>query len=651
MAGLSLRKAPSRRIQRQRPSPAPGAFLQSLPEPHALAMPVQDLRRAKPAKAPRRPRSGGRRGLLMGATLGLTAGATVVMALLLAAGGWTVLDAVTLGLFLILFTNTAFGFVSALAGFGVACGTKRADAAPQPLIVTRTALLMLTYNEDPGRILAAVQAIYEDLRAKGVEALYDLFVLSDTRDGAIARAEAVGVMRMRQRLGEGAGIYYRRRVRNTDRKAGNVAEWVMRLGGGYEYMLLLDADSLMTADTIVRLTARMERDPDLGLLQTAPTIVGGETLFGRLQQFASRTYGAMLAAGQDWWSGAEGNYWGHNAIIRTRAFAAQCGLPHLPGRRPFGGHILSHDFVEAALLRRGGWSVRLAHDLEGSYEEAPPTVLDLARRDRRWCQGNLQHAGVLGAAGLHWVSRLHLLRGILSYLAAPLWLLLLCTGAGVWVEGGESHRLPSGPATWLFGLTMALLLVPKLLGAILAARRTPARGVATLVLSMMVEMVISTLVAPVMMLMQAAAVVDVLLGRDSGWGVQQRDHERMTRREAWQAHGRHVLIGVASACVARLLDPAMFWWTSPVYAGLVLSAPLAILLSRANLGRLLRRLGVFVTPEEAAPPAVVVRAAELRAQYDREQASRWEIERLLRAPAAVYEMAPAQTAQRLPQAA
>lgn len=607
-------------------------------------MPEQDLTTGAPTRSAVWDPAARRRRMLVTATLGLTAAASVVMSGVLAPGGHTPLDILTLALFVILFGWVAFSFLSAVAGFVVAWRAPDRDADPQPIIFGRTALLLPTYNEDPGRILAAAQAILEQLAAMGVGELYDLFVLSDTRDDEIARAEAVGVVRLRTRLGEGARVFYRRRPRNTDKKAGNITDWVTRFGGDYPFMLILDADSLMSADTIVRLTAAMEADPKLGLLQTAPSIVNGETLFARLQQFACRTYGPMLAAGQDWWSGAEGNYWGHNAILRTRAFAECAGLPHLPGRKPFGGHIMSHDFVEAALLRRGGWSVRLDAGLEGSFEEGPPTILDMARRDRRWCQGNLQHAGVLRAAGLHWVNRLHMVRGILSYVTAPLWLLLLA-GAGVWIEQSAPtlDAQTVGTATGLFGVTLALLFAPKFMAGALVLKRQRDRsllGTLRLGVSIVAESVASALVAPVLMLMQSVAVVDVLLGRDAGWNVQQRDQGRLSRKEAWRAHRVHVLIGIVGAGLACALDPVMFWWTSPVYLGLALSAPMSAVFSRPEPGRIARSLGLFVTPEELREPPIVERANDLRAIYDSEETHRRDIERAFRTPAAIYRPTP-----------
>lgn len=617
-------------------------FFACLPHPAPLDMPVQSLRRGAPTAPAALPHRG--RVWLMLGTIGLAVAATGVMGVLLAPGGIGLLDAVVMALFATLFAWTAFGFLSACAGWRRAWrAPAKVKEQPQPILFTRTAVLMPIYNEDPGRILSAAQAIYEDLAALGVAELYDLYLLSDTRDRRIADDEAVGVMRLRGRLPPEAGIYYRRRIQNTDRKAGNIAEWVRTHGADYPFMLVLDADSLMTGDTIVSLTAAMEADPKLGLLQTSPEIVGAETLFGRLQQFATRAYGRMLAAGQDSWSGDEGNFWGHNAIIRTRAFAESAGLPHLPGRKPFGGHIMSHDFVEAALLRRAGWSVRMAADLHGSFEEAPPTLLDMAIRDRRWCQGNLQHAGVVGARGLHWVSRLHLARGILSYLSSPLWLFLLCAGAGLWAADTPpptAAGLTGTLVAWLFGLTMALLLIPKLLAASLILRDQAASrgfgGNVRFAASLVLEMIVSTLIAPVMMLMQSAAVLDVLLGRDSGWGAQQRDAGRLTRREAWRTHRAHVLLGLVGAGLALALDPAVFWWTSPVHVGLVLSAPLSALLARVEIGRAFARLGLLATPEERAPPRIVTRAAELRAAYDAEAPVRRQIARLFRAPVRAY---------------
>ncbi|MDP3175401.1 MAG: glucans biosynthesis glucosyltransferase MdoH, partial [Phenylobacterium sp.] len=580
-----------------------------------------------------------RRAAMLGATGVVTLAACAVMARLISPGGFTLADILMLVLFAALFAWVAFAFTSAIAGFVLMWRARAAGPwTPQPIIFTRTALLMPTYNEDPGRILAGVQAIWEDLEAMGVAELYDVFVLSDTREPAIAQAEATGMLRLRIRLNAVDRIFYRRRPANIDRKAGNVADWVRSHGGAYESMIVLDADSLMSGDTIVRLTAAMERDPGVGLIQTLPTIVGATTLFARLQQFAGRLYGPLIAKGQAWWSGAEGNYWGHNAIVRTRAFAACAGLPHVEGAGPFSGHIMSHDFVEAALLRRGGWAVRMAPELEGSYEETPPSLIGMAVRDRRWCQGNLQHAAVLGARGLHWVSRLHLVRGVLAYLTAPLWLGFLGVGAVVWAEQrGAPELADQAPlAAGLFALTMALLLAPKLMGALLSAHNRLTRracgGGPVLAAGVLLEIALSALTAPVFMLIQSRAVADVLRGRHSGWAAQQRDDGRLPFKAAWRRHWFDTLLGLGWSAGAFTMDPLLLAWTGPVAAGLVLAIPLSMLTSRADLGQACRRLGLFLTPEEAAAPSVVARAAALRAQYVAEAPVRNEIAGLFRAP-------------------
>jgi membrane glycosyltransferase len=348
-----------------------------------------------------------------------------------------------------------------------------------PRLSGLTALLMPTYNESPARVMAGLQAIYESLLAAGVGEHFHIFILSDTTDPNIWIAEEAGFLALRDRTGAGEQIFYRRRSKNTERKSGNIADWVKRFGGGYPQMLVLDADSIMTGEAIVRLSAAMERHDDVGLIQTLPTIVNGSTLFARAQQFAARVYGPVIAQGLSWWQGAEGNYWGHNAVIRTRAFAEAAGLPTLRGRKPFGGHIMSHDFVEAALLRRAGWAVYLVPELRGSYEESPPSLRDLAVRDRRWCQGNLQHTGVLAGHGLHWASRLNLLTGIGAYITSPMWLLFLISGVllSMYARFIRPHYFAAGRslfpdwpqvdpvrAEWVFIGTMLVLLAPKFLG-------------------------------------------------------------------------------------------------------------------------------------------------------------------------------------------
>jgi membrane glycosyltransferase len=425
-------------------------------------------------------------------------------------------------------------------------------------------------------------------------------------------------------------VWYRRRWQNIARKSGNVEDFVKRWGGRYDFLIVLDADSLIDAPALVRLAETMQADGNLGILQTAPQLIGAKTLFGRLQQFAACVYGPVITRGLAAWSGDSGNYWGHNAIIRTAAFAQSCGLPQLKGRKPFGGFVLSHDFVEAALMRRAGWKVCMTTELGCSWEESPPSLIDIAVRDRRWAQGNLQHSKIIGTAGLSILSRLHLGIGIMSYLSSPLWLLLLSLGFALALQAHflrpeyfsqDFQLFPTWPRfdtelmMALFWFSMIVLLVPKLLGllrALLTKRiRDGAGGVIGVCSSVLLEIVLSALYAPVLMLIQSRYVFEIFMGRDSGWKAQRRDGGGTSWAEAWSFHKRHVLASCVTAVIVWYLSPALLAWVSPALLGLFLS----VVLSRASgsemIGRVLSRVALLRTPEEARPPPLVVRRQEL----------------------------------------
>ena len=382
----------------------------------------------------------------------------------------------------------------------------------------------------------------------------------------------------------------------------------------------------------------MEEDPDAGIIQTLPLIINRNTLFARAQQFAAKVYGPVVAAGLSVWSGRDGNYWGHNAIIRTRAFAAHCGLPDLPGRPPLGGHVLSHDFVEAALMRRAGYTVYMLHDLPGSYEESPPSLIDVATRDRRWCQGNLQHGRIIGARGLKLATRQHFATGIMSYLASPFWLFQLIVGIALVLQttyirpeyfSREFTLFPQWPrfdperALALFGITMAVLLAPKFFGLVLmllnAEGRRRAGGAVRLVASTVIEILLSALMAPILMVIQSGSVFQILLGRDTGWEPQRRDDGSIPLRDIIRRHRWHTVLGLLAGVSAFMIATSLFLWMSPTIIGLILAIPLSWLSGRLGAGLALKRLGLLMIPEETRTPAVV--AARQRAPR-REPAAR-----------------------------
>ncbi|WP_425600318.1 glucans biosynthesis glucosyltransferase MdoH [Luteimonas deserti] len=606
-----------------------------MPAEVPLAMPVQSLGEGRLANAhlpTTPPRMAWRRGVILAASAALTLLATYQIWWLLRIGGIDVLEGLLLLVFVPLFAWIVQSFVSAVAGFVLVMQRRPArlgidPEGPMPVLRQRTALLMPTYNEAPDRLFAGLQAVCESLAQTGQGDAFDVFVLSDTRDAGIYEGERRGIERLRAQC-PGLRLFYRRREDNRERKAGNIADWVRRWGGAYPQFLILDADSLMTGDTLVRLAAAMEGHEDVALIQTLPVIVNGATLFARMQQFSGRMYGPVIAHGVAWWHGSESNYWGHNALIRTAAFAAHGGLPELQGTTPFRGTVLSHDFVEAALLRRGGWALHMIPALGGSYEEGPPTLTDMLVRDRRWCQGNLQHGGVLAARGLHWVSRWHLLIGIGHYLTAPLWAMLVLVGLAVPLQHGMPGAdgfsaarywmaLDDGRFLAVFLLTMGMLFAPKILGyaATMAdpAMRRGCGGAMRGLLSLVLENVLAALMAPVTMYVQSRGVAEVLAGRDSGWDAQRRDDGRQTWGDLWRNYRGTTTLGVLMGAAAWTLSPGLALWMSPMIIGLAGSIPIVRLTSSRRIGLALQRRRVFATPEEAAPPQVLQRASALRA--------------------------------------
>ena len=616
----------------------------ALPPDAPLDMPVRALE-AEPDRHGRPPVPttqwrliGLRRLAVIGGAVAMTGMAGYEMDLVFNAVQRSVAGMVMLLLFVMLFLWIALAFTSALAGFasmlahgGLGLGIKRSGALPR--VTTRTALLMPTYNEDPGRVMAGLRATIDSLGATRQERAFDVFILSDTTDPDIWVAEEAAYMALCRATGWGGRLFYRRRAVNTDRKAGNIGEWVRNYGAAYQQMITLDADSVMSGDVIVRLTAAMENNPGVALIQSLPVIVNGSTLFARMQQFAGRVYGPLIAHGIAWWHGAEGNYWGHNAVIRTAAFAEQAGMPHLPGRKPFGGAILSHDFVEAALMRRGGWAIHMVPALMGSYEESPPSLTDIAIRDRRWCQGNLQHAKVLPARGLHWVSRMHMLMGIGSYVTAPLWLIFLLVGILVSLQNrfykpeyfGDTKLLyPHWPhvdpvqAEYMFIGTMIVLLAPKILAYMLLLIDGPLRrgcgGAIMAAASILVETLIGGLIAPIAMMIQTAGVLSILLGRDSGWNAQRRDAGGLQIMQNVRLYWVHTVLGIVLAGAAWSVSLPLFLWMLPVTLGLVCAIPLAALTGSEAAGQTLRRARLLLIPEETDPPPVLHEAVAYMGQ-------------------------------------
>lgn len=559
----------------------------------------------------------------------LTSLATWFMADLLWRDGITGAEITLLVLFVILFAQVAVGFCTALAGFYVInrggdynriISTIEGD---ENVPLASTAIVMPVFNEDVSRVFEGLRVVYRSVEETKKLEHFDFFILSDSNKPTQWIEEEVAWAELCKQVGGFGKIFYRKRLNQINKKAGNVADFLRRWGKNYRYMVVLDADSIMTGRALVQLVAMMEKNPTVGIIQTAPRIVNGETLYARVQSFANRVYSPLFLAGLNYWQAHEGNYWGHNAIIRVQPFMEHCSLPDLPGSEPFGGRILSHDFVEAALMRRAGWGVWLAGDIDGSYEEGPPTLIDSAKRDRRWCQGNMQHAWLLTARGFRPANRFHLFMGVMAYLSSPLWLLFMfistitafdqavaLTGPHPRPEDYTSifgYDIEVPEAFTLFVFTMLLLFLPKVVSivAVLGRREEVERygGHVRFVLSGLAEMAISTLLAPVNMLFNSKFVLFTLLGQGVSWVPQKRGAEEdgTDWREAIITHGGQTICGLVWGVSAAILIPKFFWWLSPVIAGMVLSIPISIVLSKGRLGRRAREIGLFLTPEESTP--------------------------------------------------
>lgn len=605
------------------------AGFNALPEPAPLLMPEQDF--AQIVARQREPKRRGywvpRTAIFAGAAV-LTLAFTSELFSILAFGQMTPLQFVFLVLSTITFGWIALGSLSAALGFLPLFAGESADTVSprrngRPL-ASRTALLFPVYHEDPARIAGTIESMARALSPMAPAGAFDVFVLSDTRHAKDGTNEDRAYAALRTALAGIIDVYYRRRRDNTHRKAGNIADWIERFGGAYEHFVILDADSIMSAETLVALASAMEDDQKAGLIQTVPRLVGGRTLLQHLTQFASGTYGPAVAAGIAFWHRDQGNYWGHNAIIRTSAFASSAGLPELTGRKPFGGHILSHDFVEAVLLQRAGWGVHMMPAIEGSYEGQPPNIVDVVVRDRRWAQGNLQHLAIVGQAGLTPMGRVHLGMGAASYLISGIWALSLAVGLVLALQGGQF--IPSyfedsktlfpiwplidpGAALRLFLATLAVVFLPKGLGLILEwkrARRMKSwahAGRSTI--GVLYETIYSMLIAPILMITQTVGAIQILAGRDSGWSAQKRDDGGLRFLDAMKFARWHTVIGAIVAIIAWKVSPGLLVWMAPVVAGLLLAGPVSWITSRPA-GRFSR--WALATREEIAPPAIVEEA-------------------------------------------
>ncbi len=570
----------------------------------------------------------GRRLLFFTLTFLLTAFATLLMMDLYWRIGYTFTTILNTILFSILFWQIAFGAMHTLFGLFSRPRKHIFDHITQTISVDKediplgsTAILMPCYNEETKRVYEGIRTIYNSIEKTGQIEHFDFFILSDSTNPDRWVPEETFWLELCQQLNGFGRIHYRRRENNFHKKAGNVADFLRSWGKRYRYMLCLDADSIMSGECIVNLVKIMEKNQNVGICQTAPIIVRGETLYAKMMQFASNFYGSVFQTGLNYWQQEGGNFWGHNAILRIEPFMEYCALPKLPGKEPFGGKILSHDFVEAALMRKAGWFVWMAYDLSGSWEEGPPDLIESAKRDRRWCQGNLQHTWLVLSKGLFPTNRIHMINGIMSYASSLIWLIfLLLTSFVIYrqsVSGLTILTVPSmidflnisvnAEGLIVFLITISVLFTPKIcciLRKIFSSREAVNFGGRfNIISSVVAETVLSALIAPVLMMFNSKFVIFTLLGKGVGWSTQNRSSkDGIAVSTAVRTHWFQTLLGIVWAILAYRSGSAYFWWLSPIFISLILSIPVSILLSKVSAGNFFNKMGLFLIPSDISPP-------------------------------------------------
>ncbi len=576
-----------------------------------------------------------RRFIFFSLVLGSTAAGTWAMTKILSSQELTPLEGIIIVVFSFLFGWISINFWSVLLGFLLSLLKKDTYLRlPEKFLPipgdVKVALIMPVHNEEVRRIFAGLRAMVDTIKEAGVSGHFDIFILSDSTSSAHLISEQIHWARLCQETDGFGRVFYRHRKLRLHKKSGNVSDFCRRWGSRYKYMITLDADSLMGGELLHRLVNAMEDREDIGILQTSPMAVNQVSLISRLQQFASHMYGPIFFAGLKFWQMDETGFWGHNAIVRIEPFMKYCALPILPGGPPFGGEILSHDFVEAALMRRAGWGVWLAYELKDSFEELPPNLLEELSRDKRWCQGNIQHLRLMFMKGISFGHRLLFLQGNLFYFSSLMWffLLLLMTANAVdlyfdrpvyflterslfpfWVVEHRELSLE------LLIVTAVFLFSSKILSFIYIGmsrkRAAGFGGVFRLFVSVVMETLLSTILAPLRMVFHSWYCLLNLTGRKLTWGSQARLQKKTTFKEAFRAHILWSVLALLWGIIAFWVSKTLFWWLSMIVLPLILAIPISMCFSYQSVGLFFRNLGIFLTPLEVKPSKILIRHQEL----------------------------------------
>jgi membrane glycosyltransferase len=584
-----------------------------------LGRPVEDL----PVNAGSDRRIVGRRVLFAALVMLSIAALMALAAYALSAGGFSVADALLLLFFALTMPWSVIGFWNAAVGFFIMRFAHDPVATVLPSvarlysdgkITASTAITIFVRNEPPNCVIRNLDAMMREIDLAGSANSFHLYILSDTSESGIAALEESGFAALTAQWQGRIPVTYRRRAVNTGFKAGNFWDFCERWGGQHEFAVTLDTDSFMTAAAIMRMVRVIQSDPKLGILQGLVVGLPSTSAFARIFQFGMRLGMRSWTIGSAWWQADCGPYWGHNAIIRIAPFVAHCRIPELPQGGVLGGHVLSHDQIEAALMRRAGYDVRVLPEEDLGWEENPPTLIEFIRRDQRWCQGTLQYGYFLFTQGMKLVSRFQLAFAMLMFLGSPAWIGLLVVGTLALAASptpADFIRPDAGHA--LLASILVMWFAPKIATVIDVLTRPKLRrafgGTARFLASVATETIFFILLSPVMWTCHTLFLAGLPFGHVIGWIGQVRHDHTVPWSQALHQLWPHTVLGLGALGLIAMMHPSAFPYVFLLAGGPALSIPLAVFTARPAIGQLLTRIGIGRLPEETAPPLALTALA------------------------------------------